>query len=94
MHGTIGQESQRSYRVVRQKNDWTLKEHEVVVTHWPDLPTIQRILPHRSRGAIQHFAGKCNLRKRQHIWTAAQDKVLKERVRDQVPRRRLPPNSV
>jgi len=76
-------------RVVRRSNDWTLKEHEVVVTHWPDKEAIAKLLPHRTRNAIVGFAAKCNLRRRIHIWTAAEDTKLKRLVRAQIPRKQI-----
>ena len=68
----------RIHRVVRRHNDWTLKEHEVLVSHWPDVNTIRRRLPHRTVRAIRGFAGKCNLLTNRHIWTAAEDTKLKK----------------
>ena len=47
MLSTIDAAPTRVHRVVRKQNDWTLKEHEVVVSHWPDVETIQKSLPHR-----------------------------------------------
>jgi hypothetical protein len=66
----------------RVTNAWTLKEHEVVVTHWPDKATIRMLLPHRTEAAINDFASKCNLRRRLHVWTAGQDKVLRQRLKE------------
>jgi hypothetical protein len=66
----------------RRGSDWTLKEHEVVVTHWPDVRTIKRLLPHRTQRAIEGFAGRCNLRKPNHIWTEEQTAHLRKRVRE------------
>lgn len=80
MHGTFLQQSESPRPLVRRSNDWTLKEHEVVVSHWPDVKTIERLLPHRTRCAIVAFAGKCNLRKEQHVWTGAQTSLLRKRV--------------
>lgn len=77
--------SPRLRPVVRRNNDWTLKEHEIVVSHWPDIATIQKLLPHRSKHAIRSFASKCNLRKPIHQWTPEQTAVLKRRVREFVP---------
>jgi hypothetical protein len=84
MHGTIV--SPEPSRVVRRHNDWTLKEHEVVVSHWPDIGEIARRLPHRTRGAIQGFGRKCNLGKPVHVWTAAEDAHLRRRIREGVSR--------
>lgn len=78
MHGTLVHTSERHHRVVRRHNDWTLKEHEVVVSHWPDITTIERRLPYRSRRAIRGFAGRCNLLTSRHIWTAAEDTKLRK----------------
>lgn len=80
MHGTFLQQSESPRPLVKRSNDWTLKEHEVVVSHWPDVKTIERLLPHRTRCAIVAFAGKCNLRKEQHVWTGAQTSLLRKRV--------------
>lgn len=74
-------------RVVRRSNEWTLREHEVVVSHWPDVSTIRRRLPHRTRTAIVGFAGKCNLRKQIHVWTGEQDAKLRRMVRAQMSRK-------
>jgi phosphohistidine phosphatase SixA len=38
-------------RVIRRSTNWTLKEHEVVVSHWPDVDAIAKQLPHRTRRA-------------------------------------------
>ena len=84
MLSTIDAAPTRVHRVVRKQNDWTLKEHEVVVSHWPDVETIQKSLPHRTRTAIQNFAGRCNLRREIHIWSASEDAILKKRVKEGV----------
>lgn len=78
MHGTIGHSAVRVHRVVRRHSDWTLKEHEVVVSHWPDVEAIRKRLPHRTIRAIRAFAGKCNLTTGRHIWTAAEDTKLRK----------------
>ncbi len=78
MHETIGHSAGRVHRVIRRHNDWTLKEHEVLISHWPDVNTIRRRIPHRSTRAIRAFAGKCNLTNPRHIWTAAQDAKLRK----------------
>jgi hypothetical protein len=70
--------STRTNRVVRRLNDWTLKEHEVLVSHWPDVTTIRKRLPHRTVRAIRGFAGKCNLLTQRHIWTGAEDSKLRK----------------
>ncbi|MGS1095134.1 hypothetical protein ACVCNR_11185 [Aquamicrobium terrae] len=80
MHGTIGNASVRVHRVIRRSNDWTLKEHEVVVSYWPDMGAIAERLPHRSNTAIRAFAGRCNLTSNRHVWTAAQDNKLRKLV--------------
>ncbi len=87
----VHDESERSgvRRLVKRNSDWTLKEHEVVIDHWPDVTAIEARLPHRTRAAIMNFAGKCNLRKPLHIWTAAEDRLLKQRVREGVPRKAI-----
>lgn len=77
MHGTIEHAASRTHRVIRRHSDWTLKEHEVVVSFWPDVGEIKSRLPHRTRRAIQQFAGKCNLREPRQMWTAADDGKLK-----------------
>lgn len=89
MHGMIGQAATRVPRVHRRIADWTLKEHEVVVSHWPDVDEIGRRLPHRTRKAIQAFAGKCNLRKPIHFWTDEQNSLLRRRVREGVPAKEI-----
>lgn len=89
MHGTIGEASRKPHRVIKRRNDWTLKEHEVVISHWPDVDEIERKLPHRSRSAIQNFAGKCNLRKPIHTWTQAQHSLLRRRVAEGMPRQKI-----
>lgn len=78
MHGMIGRESSQPRRIIRRHSDWTLKEHEVVVSYWPDMNAIRKRLPHRSAGAIRAFAGKCNLTTGRHIWTAAEDAKLRK----------------
>lgn len=75
--------------IVRRISDWTLKEHEVVVSHWPDTKTIARKLPHRSEGSIHRFAARCNLTKQLHHWTGAQDAILKRRVREGIKRKAI-----
>lgn len=77
----------RVHRVVRRHNDWTLKEHAVLMDHWPDVDKLVKLLPHRSRKAIENFAGKCNLRRKIHFWTAREDRLLRQRVREGVPRK-------
>jgi len=71
----------------RWKDEWTLREHRVVVDHWPDKKAIHRILPHRTTTAIQSFASKCNLPKPIHSWTTVEDALLKRRVREGVSRK-------
>lgn len=78
MHGTIGHAGIRVHRVIRRYNDWTLKEHEVVVSHWPDIQAIMKRLPHRTIRAIRQFARRCNLTDERHIWTAAEDAKLRK----------------
>lgn len=78
MEGIIGQSTVRLQPVRRRKDDWTLKEHEVVVSHWPDVEAIIKRLPHRSKRAIHAFAGRCNLTLQRHIWTAAEDAKLRK----------------
>jgi DNA-binding CsgD family transcriptional regulator len=73
----------------RKTNEWTLREHEVVISHWPDIATIMQILPHRSVHAIRTFAGKCNLRKPVHSWTQREHSVLKKRVSEGVNSRAI-----
>lgn len=77
MHGMIGRESNPPRPIVRRHSDWTLKEHEVVVSYWPDTKAIRTRLPHRSVRAIRAFAGRCNLTTGRHIWTAAEDSKLR-----------------
>lgn len=89
MLSTIDAAPTRVHRVVRRHNDWTLKEHEVVINHWPDVDAIHRLIPHRTRIAIQSFASKCNLTKEIHSWTGTQDSLLRKRVREGVPRRAI-----
>lgn len=78
MHGMIGYSEGRVHRVVRRHSDWTLKEHEVVISHWPDVQAIRKRLPHRTIRAIHAFAGKCNLTTSRHVWTVAQDAKLRK----------------
>lgn len=78
MHGMIGRESSQPRRIVRRHSDWTLKEHEVLVSHWPDMNAIRKRMPHRSVRAIRAFAGRCNLTSERHIWTAAEDARLRK----------------
>lgn len=75
----------QSKPVIRRLHDWTLKEHEVVVSHWPDIKAIRTLLPHRTENAIRSFAGKCNLRRQIHFWTTAEDRVLRQAVAKHVP---------
>lgn len=89
MHGTIGHSAVRVHRVVRRHSDWTLKEHEVVVSHWPDVDKIAKQLPHRTRNAIRSFAGKCNLRKQIHSWTQEEHSLLRRRVREGISQREI-----
>ncbi len=81
MHGVITTPSPDK-PIVRRINDWSLREHEVVVSHWPNLLEIRRLLPHRTVNAINSFAGKCNLRKELHVWTTTETALLKRRVRE------------
>lgn len=76
-------------RIRKAKNDWTLKEHEVLVTYWPDVSLIRRALPHRSEAAIRNFAGKCNLRKQIHHWTPEQDQLLRKLIKEGVTRKQI-----
>jgi hypothetical protein len=76
-------------RVIRRSNEWTLREHEVVISYWPDVRTIRKLLPHRTQMAIKWFAGKCNLRRPQQIWTADEDTKLKRLVRAQAPKKQI-----
>ncbi|MGI3128745.1 hypothetical protein [Nitratireductor sp. PBL-C9] len=79
MHQPIEPVGPQRIRSVRRRNsDWTMKEHEVIVSHWPDIETIEKCLPHRSRRAIRAFAGKCNLTTSRHVWTAAEDMKLRK----------------
>lgn len=79
IHGTTGEEHSTQLRpVVRRSNDWTLKEHEVVVSFWPDVGAIEQRLPHRTGRAIRAFASKCNLTNERHTWTAAEDTKLRK----------------
>ncbi len=82
-------EPESARRVVRRVNDWTLKEHEVVVSFWPDLEEIRRRLPHRSEQAIKSFAGKCNLRRHIHVWSEGEDAALRKRVREGISRKQI-----
>ena len=76
MHGTIIPPD--AQRVVRRHSDWTLREHEVVISHWPDVAAIRRRLPHRTIGAIRAFAAKCNLTTSRSVWTAAADAKMRK----------------
>lgn len=89
MHATMDHAAVRQHKVVRRHSDWTLKEHEVVVSHWPDINTIRSALPHRTRKAIENFAGRCNLRRPLHIWTQVEDQLLRQRVKENVPRKAI-----
>lgn len=89
MHGMIGQAAERVHRVHRRRDDWTLKEHEVVVSHWPDVEAIRKRLPHRSKRAIHAFAGKCNLTTPRHIWTTAEDAKLRKLAAQGMTRREI-----
>lgn len=84
--GALEHSPVRIHRVVRRHTDWTLKEHEVVVSHWPDMTEIRRHLPHRSERAVLKFATKCNIRRQIHVWTAREDLLLRKRVREHIPR--------
>lgn len=85
MDQTVEVREHRVSRVFRRSTEWTLREHEVVVPHWPDVDQIARRLPHRSATPIRHFAGRCNLRKPVHFWTPEQTSVLRKRVAEGVP---------
>jgi hypothetical protein len=89
MHGTIGQHESGVRRIRRARNDWTLKEHEVVISFWPNIDEIAKRLPHRTLNAIRSFAGKCNLRKHIHSWTTIQDRTLRCRVKEMVPQKEI-----
>ena len=89
MHGSFEPTDDQRHRVIRRHNDWTLKEHEVVVSHWPDIDEITKRLPHRTRAAICNFAGRCNLRKQIHLWTDEEHSLLRRRVREGVPQREI-----
>ncbi|QOF73268.1 hypothetical protein IG197_09550 [Aminobacter sp. SR38] len=89
MQGALEHSPVRHHRVVRRHSDWTLKEHEVVVSHWPNMDEIKKRLPHRSQHAIASFASKYNLRKQIHFWTTTEDALLRKRVRENVPREQI-----
>ncbi|MEW9838716.1 hypothetical protein [Mesorhizobium marinum] len=80
MHGTIVPPV--ASRIVRKHNDWTLKEHEVVMSHWPEVDAIKQRLPHRTVGAIWAFAAKCNLKTSRHVWTAPADAKMRKLAAD------------
>lgn len=77
MDGTPAPAVPHPPRVIRKLNDWTLKEHEVVVSYWPDVRAIRKCLPHRTEAAIRAFAAKCNLTTSRHVWTGAMDAKLR-----------------
>jgi hypothetical protein len=79
----------RARRIVRRNNEWTLREHEVVVSHWPRVEEISRRLPHRTVTAIRGFAGKCNLRKPMRQWKQTEDSLLRKRVKQGVSRQEI-----
>ena len=85
MHGTFTEHSEPPRRLIRRSSDWTLKEHEVMVSHWPDRETITRLLPHRSPAAIRKFAVKCNLVEPLFVWSEGQTRLLRTRVKEHVP---------
>jgi len=89
MHGMIGNSTVRQRCIVRRHSDWTLKEHEVVVSHWPDVSEIARRMPYRSERAIRAFAGRCNLTTPRHTWTAAQDSKLRKLAAAGLPRKEI-----
>jgi len=89
MSQTIGETDYRVTRVVRRHSDWTLKEHEVLVSYWPDIEQIAKRIPHRTRGAIRAFASKCNLCKPPHLWAEEQHSLLRKRVREGLPRKEI-----
>jgi hypothetical protein len=47
------------------------------------------VLTPDTRRAISNFAGTCNLTKQLHAWTGAQDKLLRQRVKDGTSRRAI-----
>ena len=89
MHGTLDAENTSFKPIRRHKNEWTLREHEVVVCHWPDIEKIMKLLPHRTRCAIVTFATRCNLRKPIHHCTAAQHAVLRARINQHIPKEQI-----
>lgn len=68
---------------------WTDAEFDVVRALWPDISAIRSELPHRSALAVTNAAAACRLRKKLHIWTAAEDSKLRKMVRAQTPRREV-----
>ena len=89
INGMIGHAAERVHRVHRRRDDCTLKEHEVVVSHWPDVEAIRKRLPHRSKKTVQKFAGKCNLTTPRHTWTAAEDAKLRKVAAQGMTRREI-----
>jgi len=77
MHGTFQPTPRR--RIVRRDDSWTYREIEALREHWPDVAILQKLLPHRTEGAIRDMAKKCGAAppKDQHIWTGAEDKRLR-----------------
>lgn len=73
----------------RVADSWTMREHEIVITYWPDIGKIREYLPHRTIHAVRSFAQKCNLRKPGHAWTGAENTLLKKRVKEGVTRRKI-----
>lgn len=84
MHGHRRNNPEKPRRLCRRNGEWTLREHRVVVSHWPDKKTIARHLPYRSMLAIENFAGRCNLRKQRNRWTAEQQAHIRKRVAESV----------
>lgn len=88
MHGTMRPaEAPRPLR--RHRDSWTLREHEVLIEHWPDIATIAKILPHRSRASVRRFASKCNLIEQGFVWSEAQTRLLRRRVSENIPARAI-----
>lgn len=90
MHGTLP--AIRRARIVRRcDNMWTYAESEILREYWPEIEAIRKRLPHRTELAIRHMARRCGLipSKVQHIWTAAQDRMLKRMAANGATRKEM-----
>jgi hypothetical protein len=56
---------------------WTEAEERLVLLHHPDYDTLVRLLPGRTRWAIQHRARKLGVAKDRRVWSEWEERVMR-----------------